>query len=135
MKSADEKCLSGREGLNIFQSRFGIVFWDPFFVLAFKPFSEQLPSRSAEVNIFSVFLCQRRREIYYLILVKFSVLRFPGFGCARENFTKISRQKQGVKNGKFHANVTLLGRSADRFPARFFYIFGASFVLQTCRPK
>ena len=24
----------------------------------------------------------------------FSVLRFPGFGCARENFTKISRQKR-----------------------------------------
>ena len=29
-----------------------------------------------------------------------------------ENFTKISRQN-GVKNRKFHANFTLLGRSAD----------------------
>ena len=45
-------------------------------------------------EIFSVFLCQRCREIWREILVKFSVLRFPGFGRARENFTKISRQKR-----------------------------------------
>ena len=45
--------------------------------------------------------------------MKFSMLRFPGFGCMTENFTKISRQKQCEKNGKFHANFTLLGRSAD----------------------
>ena len=42
----------------------------------------------------------RKREI--------SVLCFPGFGCATENFTKISRQKRCEK-GKFHANFTLLG--------------------------
>ena len=67
------------------------------------------------MKFFSVFLCQRCREIWREILVKFSVLRFPGFGCARENFTKISRQKR-CGNGKFHANFTLLGRSADNMP-------------------
>ena len=47
--------------------------------------SEQLPCRSVEVKFFSVFLCQRCCEIWCEILVKFSVLRFPGIGCAREN--------------------------------------------------
>ena len=61
--------------------------------------SEQLPCRSAEVKFFSVFLCQRCREIWHEILVKFSVLRFPGFGSARENFTKISRKI----SRKFHS--------------------------------
>ena len=68
--------------------------------------SEQLPCRSAEVKIFSVFLCQRCREIWREILVKFSALRFPGFGCATENFTKISRQKRcGERkiSRKFHS--------------------------------
>ena len=60
-------------------------------------FSEQLPCRSAEVKFFSVFLCQRCREFWREILVKFSALRFPGFGCATENFTKISRQKRCEK--------------------------------------
>ena len=82
--------------------------------------SEQLPCRSAEVKIFSVFLCQNCREIWREILVKFSALRFPGFGCATENFTKISRQKRCEKNGKFHANFTLLGRSADLCLCAFF---------------
>ena len=59
-----------------------------------RPSSEQLPCRSAEVKFFCVFLCQRCREIWREILVKFSALRFPGFGCATENFTKISRQKR-----------------------------------------
>ena len=59
--------------------------------------SEQLPCRSAEVKFFSVFLCQRCREIWREILVKFSVLCFPGFGCARENSTKISRQRRCEK--------------------------------------
>ena len=74
--------------------------------------SRQLPCRSAEVKIFSVFLCQRCREIWREILAKFSMLRFPGFGCATENFTKSSRQKRCEKR-KFHANFTLLGRSAE----------------------
>ena len=52
-------------------------------------------------KFFSVFLCQRCREIWREILVKFSVLRFPGFGCARENFTKISRQKWCEKTENF----------------------------------
>ena len=58
------------------------------------------------MKFFSVFLCQRCREIWREILVKFSVLRFPEFGCARENFTKISRQKRCEKrkiSGKFHS--------------------------------
>ena len=68
--------------------------------------SEQLPCRSAEVKFFSVFLCQRCREIWREISVKFSVLRFPGFGFATENFTKISRQKRCEKrkiSRKFHS--------------------------------
>ena len=68
--------------------------------------SGQLPCRSAEVKFFSVFLCQRCREIWREILVKFSVLRFPGFGCATENFTKSSRQKRCAKRKiscKFHS--------------------------------
>ena len=80
------------------------------------PISEQLPCRSAEVKIFSVFLCQRCREIWREILVKFSALRFPGFGCATEISPKC-HVKNGVENGKFHANFTLLGRNADPFPA------------------
>ena len=48
--------------------------------------SEQLPCRSADVKFFSVFLCQRCREIWREILVKISALRFPGFGCATETF-------------------------------------------------
>ena len=71
-----------------------------------KILSEQLPCRSAEVKNFSVFLCQRCREIWREILVKFSALRFPGFGCATENFTKISRQKRCEKreiSPKFHS--------------------------------
>ena len=66
----------------------------------------QLPCRSAEVKFFSVFLCQRCREIWGEIWVKFSVLRFPGSGCATENFTKISRQKwceQRKISRKFHS--------------------------------
>ena len=65
-----------------------------------------LQCRSAEVKIFSVFLCQKCREIWREILVKFSVLRFPGFGRAAENFTKISRQKRCEKrkiSHKFHS--------------------------------
>ena len=42
------------------------------------------------------------------------MLCFPGFGCATENFTKISRQKRCEKRKNFHANFTLLGRSADK---------------------
>ena len=90
-------------------------------------FSEQLPCRSAEVKIFSVFLCQRCSEIWREILVKFSVLRFPGFGCARENFTKISRQKR-CENGKFHISFTLLGRSADNFGTFVFLLLVAFFT-------
>ena len=74
--------------------------------------SEQLPCRSAEVKNFSVFLCQRCREIWREVLVKFSALRFPGFGCATENFTKASRQKRCEKrkiSRKFHSAGSLNG--------------------------
>ena len=63
--------------------------------------SGQLPCRSVEVKNFSVFLCKRCREISREILVQFSVRRFPGFGCARENFTKISHQKTVWKTENF----------------------------------
>ena len=53
------------------------------------------------MKFFSVFLCQRCREIWREILVKFSVLRFPGFGCTTENFTKSSRQKRCFKTENF----------------------------------
>ena len=45
--------------------------------------------------------------------MKFSVLRFPGFGCEKENFTKISRQKWYETTENFTANFTLLGRRAE----------------------
>ena len=80
----------------------------------FRKISGQLPCRSAEVKIFSVFLCQRCREIRREILVKFSVLRFPGFGCANRKISPKFHVENGVKNGKFHANFTLLGRSAEK---------------------
>ena len=57
--------------------------------------SEQLPCRSAEVKIFSVF-----RYV------------FQGLGVRRKISPKF-HVKNGVENGKFHANFTLLGRSAD----------------------
>ena len=58
------------------------------------------------MKIVSVFLCQRCRELWREILVKFSVLRFPRLGCATENFTKVSRQKRCEKrkiSRKFHS--------------------------------
>ena len=67
-----------------------------------------------EVIFFSVLLCQRCRKIWREILVKFSALRFPGFGCATENFTKISRRKQCEKRKislKFHSAAR---RSAEK---------------------
>ena len=82
--------------------------------LFWEVFSEQLSCRSAEVKIFSVFLCQRCREIWREILVKFSALRFPGLGMRRKISPKF-HVKDGVKNGKFHANFTLPGRSAEFF--------------------
>ena len=45
--------------------------------------------------------------------MKFSVLRFPGFGCAREISPKV-HVKNGVKNENFTQNFTLLGRSAEK---------------------
>ena len=57
--------------------------------------------------------CQRCREIWREILVRFSVLRFPGFGCARENVTKISCQKRcEKKNGKFHGAALTVFQSS-----------------------
>ena len=73
------------------------------------------PAEVRKLNFFSVVLCQRCREFFLggvRFGVRFSVLRFPGFGCAREISPKF-HVKNGVKNRKFHANFTLLGRSAD----------------------
>ena len=92
--------LESLESLNSQEApQSGLFSNDPFF-------SEQLPCRSVELKIFSVFLCQRCREIWREISVKLCVLRFPGFGCAAENFTKISRQKRCGKrklSRKFHS--------------------------------
>ena len=90
---------------------------------------EQLPCRSAEAKFFSVFLCQRCREIWREILVKFSVLCVSGFGCATENFTKISRQKRCEKrkiSRKFHSAGALNFRN---FVSNFASCFG-NFVQQ-----
>ena len=78
----------------------------------------ELPCRSAEVKIFSAFLCQRCREIWREILVKFSALRFPGFGRATENFTKISRQKRCEKTENFMQISLCWGGALIRFPWR-----------------
>ena len=40
------------------------------------------------------------------------MLRFPGFGCPRRKISPKFHSKNGVKNGKFHANFTLLWRGA-----------------------
>ena len=69
-------------------------------------FSQSRTLQKCEVNFFSVFLCQRCREIWREI---FRVLRFPGFEYRKHH------AKNGVKNGKFHANFTLLERGADIF--------------------
>ena len=53
--------------------------------------SEQLPCRSAEVKFFSVFLCQRCREIWREILV---------------NFFRATFSRVWVCDGKFHQNFT-----------------------------
>ena len=68
--------------------------------------SEQLPCRSVEVKFFSVFSAKDVVKF----CVKFSVLRFPGFWVCDGKF----HVKNGVENGKFHANFTLPGRSTDK---------------------
>ena len=75
--------------------------------------SEQLPCRSAEVNIFSAFSLPKVSRNWRAILVKFSVLRFP-LGV-RGIISPKFHVENGVKNGKFHASFTLLGRSAEQY--------------------
>ena len=65
--------------------------------------SEQLPCSFCGVKIFSVFLCQRCREIWRDIL---RVLRFPGFGCPNRKTSPNLHAKKGVKNGTFHQICT-----------------------------
>ena len=72
--------------------------------------SEQLPCRSAEVKFFSVFLCQRCREIWREIFRAAFSRVWVCDGKFHQNFTS----NVGVKNGKFHANFTLPGRSAEK---------------------
>ena len=66
----------------------------------------------------SIFLralpCRKRTKIWCEIFYA----TFSRVWVCEGNFTKISFQK-GVKNGKFHANFTLLGRSADPNPPEF----------------
>ena len=56
--------------------------------------SKQLPCRSAEVKFFSA-------KGVVKFGVKFSVLRFPGFGCARENFHQNFTSKTASKTEHF----------------------------------
>ena len=73
-------------------------------------------SYPAEVRseFFSVFLCQRCREIWREMLVEIiRVLRFPGFGCLKRKISLQFHATNSVKNGKCRTNFTLLGRGAD----------------------
>ena len=70
--------------------------------------SERLPCRN--FSPFSLF--QSYREIWREILVKFPCYVFQGLGVQRKISPKL-HVKNGVENGNFHANFTLLGRSAD----------------------
>ena len=97
------------------------------------PVSEQLSCRSAEVKFFSVFCCQRCREIWREIWLKFSVQRFPGFGCARENFTKISRQKRCEKKENFTQISGI--RPFCRQPFLSIFDFLRSFIVKKMPPK
>ena len=98
-------------------------------------FSEQLPCRSAEVKFFSVFLCQRCREIWREIFRATFSRVWVCDGKFHQNFTS----KTVMKNGKFHANFTLLGRSADTFPGNRRTKIGKCFspdfrhVFRSCR--
>ena len=82
---------------------------------AWSKMSEQLSCRSAEVKIFSFFLCQRCREIWREILVKFSALCFPGFGCATENFTK-KRCEKRKSSHKFHSAEAQRSKMGKKWP-------------------
>ena len=42
------------------------------------------------------------------------MLRFPGFGCLKRKISPKFHAKNGVKNGQFHADFTLLGRGAEK---------------------
>ena len=80
-------------------------------VFSFWPIFHSIHLRAATlhkrgVKLFSVFLCQRCREIWREILARFFMLHFPGFGRPRADFTKISRQKRCEKrkiSRKFHS--------------------------------
>ena len=43
------------------------------------------------------------------------MLLFPRFGCPKRKISPKFHGKNGVKNRKFHANFTLLGRGAENF--------------------
>ena len=70
--------------------------------------------QKCESDFFSVFLCQRCREIWREIFWwNFPRYVFQGLGV-RGKISPKFHVKNGVKNGQFHANFTLLGRSADK---------------------
>ena len=91
-----------------------------------EPFLRAAALQKCGSEIFSVFLCQRCRGIWREIWVKFSVLCFPGCGCATENFTKTSRQKRCEKR-----KISLACQVLQSLTADFFSIFRA----QTLTPK
>ena len=81
----------------------------------FSEVSEQLPCRSAEGKYFSVFLCQRCREIWReKFRWDFACYVFQALGVRRKLSPKC-HVKNGAKNGKFHANFTCWGAALRRW--------------------
>ena len=74
--------------------------------------SEQLPCRSAEVNFSPFFSAKGVVKFGVKFWRHFPCYVFQGLGVRRKISPKF-HVKNGVKNGKFHANFTLLGRSAE----------------------
>ena len=100
--------------------------------------SEQLPCRvAAEVRIFSPSPFFSAKGVVKFGM-KFSVLRFPRFGCSKRKDTLKIHAKNGVNNGEFHANFTLLGHGAERSYcrggiARFFSLFSCGIAQVSLR--
>ena len=79
-------------------------------VNSFSIFFRAATLQKCGVKIFSVFVCQRCREIWREI---FRMLRFPGFECLKRKISPKRHAKNGVNNRQFHINFTLLGRGAE----------------------
>ena len=65
------------------------------------------------VKFFSVFSAMGVLRLGVKFGEIFRVLRLPGFRCPNRKISPKYHAKNGVINGKFDANFTLLGRGAD----------------------